>query len=123
MNKVKRDSIALGARWSAQNLIRRGEKSMWFGLPATNIPIYKAYNINVPYPSEYTAEIKALKERVMRREDTAIKKARDKLETRFRNNNPSASTTTVTQYLDSNAKRPSRGAYIRWARLARIYTS
>jgi len=86
---------------------------MWFSLPTTNMPIHEAYNINVPYPSEYTTKIKALKERVIRREDTAIKKARDKLETRFRNNNPSASTTTVTQYLDSNAKRPSRGTYIR----------
>jgi len=56
---------------------------MWFSLPATNMSIYEAYNINVPYPLEYAAEIKALKERVMRREDTAIKKARDKLETRF----------------------------------------
>jgi len=86
---------------------------MWFGLPATNMPIYKAYDINMPYLLEYAAKIKALKERVIRREDTAIKKARDKLETRFRNDNSSASTTTVTQYLDSNAKRPSRGAYIR----------
>jgi len=47
------------------------------------MPIYKAYNINMPYPLEYAAKIKALKERVIRREDTAIKKARDKLETRF----------------------------------------
>jgi len=86
---------------------------MWFSLPAMNMLIYKAYNINMPYPLEYTTKIKALKERVIRWEDTAIKKARDKLETRFWNNNPSTSTTTVTQYLDSNVKRPSRGAYIR----------
>jgi len=45
---------------------------MWFSLPTTNMPIYKAYNINVPYPLEYTTKIKALKERVIRREDTAI---------------------------------------------------
>jgi len=56
---------------------------MWFSLPTINMPIHKAYNINVPYPLEYTAKIKALKERVIRRENTVIKKARDKLETRF----------------------------------------
>ena len=123
INAAKRDGMELGARWSAQNLVRRGEKTMWFELPATNMPIHEAYDIDVPYPTAYANELKALEQSVLSLEQKAIKKNRDKMRSRYQIENPTASTAAVKQYVDTNAKLPSRGRYMKWARLSRICTS